>query len=160
MSTIVRDLYDEDFYLWTRRQAAELRRMAKARTNTALDLEHLAEEIADLGKSERRGVESHVERIIEHLSKLQHSPATEPRAGWMESIVESRNRLARDLTPTLRRHLERDLDDLYAGVVRKLSVGLTERGEREAAKALPARCPFSLNDVTESSAMPMLVGTL
>jgi uncharacterized protein DUF29 len=42
-------LYDEDFFAWTRSQARELRRFARTRPNVALDVEHIAEEIADLG---------------------------------------------------------------------------------------------------------------
>ena len=46
-------LYEADFYAWTRRQATALRRFARTRPNLPLDLEHIAEEIQDLGKSER-----------------------------------------------------------------------------------------------------------
>ena len=45
--------YDTDFYAWTQTQAAALR----AKDLAALDLEHLAEEIADLGQA----IESHRE---------------------------------------------------------------------------------------------------
>jgi hypothetical protein len=33
---------------------------------------------------------SHIANIIEHLIKLQASPATEPRAGWRETIARAR----------------------------------------------------------------------
>ncbi|MGH6942706.1 MAG: DUF29 family protein, partial [Geminicoccaceae bacterium] len=42
-------LYNEDFFAWTQRQARELRRFARLRPNVGLDLRHIAEEIADLG---------------------------------------------------------------------------------------------------------------
>ena len=42
-----------DFYAWTQAQAKELRRFARTRPNLPLDLAHLAEEIEDLGMSER-----------------------------------------------------------------------------------------------------------
>jgi Domain of unknown function DUF29 len=41
-------LYDEDFYAWTQQQAALLRRLPPA--GNELDLEHIAEEIEDLGR--------------------------------------------------------------------------------------------------------------
>jgi hypothetical protein len=41
--------YDTDFYAWTQEQAARLR----AKDSAAQDLEHLAEEIEDLGKRDR-----------------------------------------------------------------------------------------------------------
>ena len=39
------------------------------------DRENVAEEIEDLGKSERDAVRSQVSRILEHLLKLAYSPA-------------------------------------------------------------------------------------
>ena len=75
MATKAAELYEEDFYAWTRDQAAALRRMAKDRWNGPLDLEHLAEEIEDVGSERRDAVRSQVRRIIEHLLKLEHSRA-------------------------------------------------------------------------------------
>ncbi|MGH6903609.1 MAG: DUF29 family protein, partial [Geminicoccaceae bacterium] len=46
--------YDEDLYAWTQQQAALLR----ARQHDALDWENLAEEIAAVGASDRRKLES------------------------------------------------------------------------------------------------------
>ena len=62
-------LYEEDLYAWTREQAAALR--AHFRGDSRLDVEHLAEEIEHLGRSELRGVQSHIEQIIAHLLKLE-----------------------------------------------------------------------------------------
>jgi len=49
--TELSELYDRDFVLWSKEQAAALRR-AKA-SNLPLDWENLAEEIESLGKSQR-----------------------------------------------------------------------------------------------------------
>ena len=54
------------------------------------DREHVAEEIEDLGKSERDAVRSQISRILEHFLKLAHSPADRPRYGWMGSIADAR----------------------------------------------------------------------
>jgi Domain of unknown function DUF29 len=37
------ELYEQDFFAWTRSQARELRRFARTRPNVALDVEHIAE---------------------------------------------------------------------------------------------------------------------
>ena len=50
MNDAGRSLYDEDFYAWTQEQA-ELLRRGGAGAN-GLDIELIAEEIEDLGKSE------------------------------------------------------------------------------------------------------------
>src|SRR5690606_18778107 len=68
-------LYDEDFYVWTQVQADLLRR----RQFEALDLDHLIEEVEALGRAEKNSVLNNAGVIIEHLLKLQHSPAKEPR---------------------------------------------------------------------------------
>lgn len=53
MGTRAQRLYKEDFYAWTRDQAAALRRLADQRWNGPLDVLHLAEEVEDLGSEQR-----------------------------------------------------------------------------------------------------------
>jgi Domain of unknown function DUF29 len=69
MTVTPASLYDEDFYAWTQQQAGLLRRMP--RVGTELDLDNIAEEIEDLGRSDLRTAQSLVEHIIEHLLKLE-----------------------------------------------------------------------------------------
>src|SRR5919198_129180 len=96
--------YEDDFYAWTQYQAWVLRSLQVA--DNRFDREHVAEEIEDLGKSERDAVRSQIRRIIEHLLKLACSPATQSRYDWMETLVDARQTLADKLTPTLQRDLE------------------------------------------------------
>jgi Domain of unknown function DUF29 len=74
-------LYGTDFYAWTRHQADELRRLKELRLNAELDLDHVAEEIEDLGNAVRKSVRSQVRRILEHFLKLAVSLADAPRGG-------------------------------------------------------------------------------
>ena len=67
-------LYEADFYAWTKAQAKELRRLARTRPNVPLDLAHIAAEIQDLGKGEYEAAFSLTQRIIEHLLLIEHSP--------------------------------------------------------------------------------------
>jgi hypothetical protein len=83
--------YDTDLLLWSERQAALLRRAAAGeRVNDQVDWENVAEEIESLGKSDRRELTNRIRTILTHLIKLQTSPATEPRPGWHETIIEQR----------------------------------------------------------------------
>ena len=93
-----RNLYDEDFYVWSREQAELLRR---GRFDQ-LDLDHLIQEVEDLGGALERSVRSRARTIIEHFLKLEHSPAQDPRLGWRDTIRMQRSELLNDLTPTLR----------------------------------------------------------
>ncbi len=142
-----RDLYEADFFAWTQRQSKELRRFARARPNLPLDLPHLAEEIADLGKEQRNALRSWTVRILEHLLLLEHSPAAAPRRGWIDEIANFRREIDLRLSPTLRRDLTRQLPRLYDYARRHLKSRLAPYGEAEIALRLPERCPYTLDQV-------------
>ena len=141
------DLYEHDFFAWTQLQARELRRFARTRPNVLLDLKHLAEEIADLGKEQRNALRSWTVRIIEHLLLLQYSPADAPRRGWIDEIVGFRDEIEARLSPTLRRDLTRQLPHLYERARRRLVRKLELYGEANNAPLLPERSPYSLEQV-------------
>lgn len=111
-------LYDRDFVAWAEQQAAALR--ARKGGENALDYDHLAEEIEDLGKSEHRTCRSYVQRIIEHLLKLQFIDSPRDRAHWRGEILAFRDSLEVDLTPTIRARLPRELPKLFTKQVRIL----------------------------------------
>jgi uncharacterized protein DUF29 len=140
-------LYDEDFFAWTRLQARELRRFARTRPTLELDVRHIAEEISDLGKERRDVLRSWTARIIEHLLLLQHSPAREPRRGWIDEVVNFRAEIERRLTPSLRRDLARRRRLLYAEARRNLHRKLERYGEAEMLARLPERCPWTLEQI-------------
>lgn len=137
-------LYEQDFYVWTERQAELLR----ARRFEALDLENLIEEVEGLGRTERSKTLNNATVIVEHLLKLQFSPTQEPRPGWIASVAEHRNRLEYDLTPRLRQILADALPRVYTIARRTADRTLRAHGEDAAADALPATCPYSLDQIT------------
>jgi Domain of unknown function DUF29 len=137
-------LYEEDFYVWTQRQAELLR----ARRYDELDLEHLIEEVEDLGGAAKKSVRSRARTIIEHLLKLQHSPAVDPRPGWRDTIRTQRDDLLDDLTPTLRRELDEELEELYARARQRAEGSLRDHREHAAAGARPETCPYTADQIT------------
>jgi hypothetical protein len=143
-------LYEEDFYAWTQAQARALRRFADGRSNLPLDLPHLAEEIADLGKEQRNALRSWATRIIEHLLLLQHSPAEEPRRHWTRAVILFRREIETRLTPTLRADLRRRLPQLHADARRGLVIELSRHDEAAVAERLPETCPFTLEQVLKN----------
>ena len=144
--------YEDDFYAWTQYQAGVLRSMPVS--DNRFDREHVAEEIEDLGKSERDAVRSQIRRIIEHLLKLAYSPAEQPRLEWMETIDDAREVLSDKLTGTLRRDLETSLDALYLQAQRRAARGLRRHGEPDAADALPQACPYSFDEICREDWYP------
>jgi hypothetical protein len=148
MGTIeAHQLYEADFFAWTRLQAKELRRFARSRPNLPLDLGHIAEEIAELGTSQRDALRSWTRRIIEHLLLLQHSRAHEPRRGWSEEVLNFRSQIDDRLSATLRRDLRRQLPRLYDRARRDAKTRLQLYGESEAWARLSDRCPYTLDQV-------------
>ena len=144
--------YDDDYYAWTQYQAEVLRTTRRA--DNRLDREHLAEEIEDLGKSERNAVYSQIVRILEHFLKLAYSPAEPPRYGWIASVVEARQALDRHLTPTLRNAALQKFPVLYDDAREIAAIRLREHGEDVAVDALPEQCPYRLEQVLERGWYP------
>ncbi len=148
--------YDEDFYAWTQHQAAVLRSMEVA--DNRFDREQVAEEIEDLGKSERDAVRSQIRRIIEHLLKLAHSPSAEPRFDWMGSMAEARAALGDKLSPALRLDAEVVLTRLYRDGRRRAELALRGHGEGTAAEQLPTDCPYTVDQIVLDDWYPDLGG--
>lgn len=139
-----KSLYDEDFYVWAEAQAQLLRE----RRFNALDLENLIEEVEGLARSEKKEVLNNASVVMERLLKLQFSPASDPRAGWIDSVLEHRDRLELELTPGLRQVLQDELPRVYALSRRHTERRLRLHGEDAAASALPATCPYTLDQIT------------
>jgi hypothetical protein len=137
-------LYERDFYAWAKAQAELLR----AGQYSDLDLEHLIDEVDDLGESLKRSARSRIRTIIEHLLKLEHSPARDPRAGWYDTILAQRSDLADELTASIRREVEPALAELYDRARQTAAASLRNHGGRAAADALPQACPYTLDQIT------------
>ena len=138
-----RDLYDEDFYVWAGRQAELLR----ARRFDELDLDNLVEEVEDLAGALTRSARSRIRRIVEHLLKLQHSPARDPRGAWYDTVIAQRSDLLDELTPAVRREVGAELPGLYDRARQDAGASLRKHGEAAAA-ALPETCPYTLDGIT------------
>lgn len=74
-------LYDTDIVAWASEQAELLRGGNWA----ALDVEHIAEEIEDVGKSEMRELDSRVAVLIGHLLKWKFQPQIRSKS-WLATI--------------------------------------------------------------------------
>jgi hypothetical protein len=148
------ELYERDFYAWTRQQARALARLRGAPANTGLDPAHLAEEIRDLGSEVRHAIESQLVRLIVHLLKLEHSRLAEPRRGWSLSVRDARRQIRNRITPTLRRSLARRIEAPYADARGDARLALLDHPEPEAAASLPATCPWTLDELLRDGWYP------
>ena len=80
--------YDDDFYAWTQHQAEVLRSLHV--TDNRFDREHVAEEIEDLGKSERDAVRSQIRRTW----LLTASRSLLPKSSISSATFSRSNRLS------------------------------------------------------------------
>jgi hypothetical protein len=146
MATITKTLYDTDFAEWTA-HTAELLRQGKF---DELDLEHVVEEIEDLGKRDFRAAESQLQRMLVHLIKQKIQPERDG-ASWQGSIANAQEELLRNFrdSPSLRRRLSGEIANIYTGAVR---IALIETGSagRRADLGIPDRCPFTLSELMDS----------
>jgi hypothetical protein len=126
--------YATDVLAWAEEQAALLRRRAAGElvNDSALDWPNIAEEIESVGRSERLALRSHIGTVLEHLIKLQASPATEPRNGWKASVLHARRQIRRRLedSPSLRREVATIIADEIPGVRQDVSATLAIYGEQ------------------------------
>jgi hypothetical protein len=137
--------YEEDVFAWSQHQAQVLRGLAAQGVNlpNELDLEHVAEEIEDLGISELNSVLSHLEGMLIYLAKAASSPEAPPRRKWLLEVNEDQRRARRHCTKAMRQRV--DLDSLWRDALREAAADLKFYGE--ALAPLPAACPFALSDL-------------
>jgi hypothetical protein len=138
--------YDTDFDAWASQQAAALR----AKDWAALDLEHLAEEVEDLRKTERRGVRSQLRLILSHLLKWVSQPDKRTES-WRGTIANGRVLVEEDLEDSP--SLAHELDTLAAWAY--------PRARRDATKAtglplvtFPLTCPWPVAQVLAEDFWP------
>jgi hypothetical protein len=144
LKTKVSKLYDADFYVWALEQADLLR----AGRFEELDLDNLIEEVEGLADTKLSAVLNNARVVIEHLLKLQHNPANDPRNGWRASVREHRRRVQTDLTPRITQILAHELPRLYAMAREDAAAGLRDHGEHAAADSLPQAPLYSFDQIT------------
>jgi hypothetical protein len=132
----MRSLYEQDFIGWTEQQARVLRDAAAQGSNLSLDWANLIEEVESLGRSERRALGSEVKRIIQHLLKLEFSPAMEPRANWVTTVDNARDEIEALLVsdPGLKPRLADIIGEAAPRAAKSAARELSKRGEIEAAR--------------------------
>lgn len=142
--------YEADVVAWANEQA----RLIRAGQFELLDLEHIAEEIEDVGKSEQRELASRMAILLAHLLKWQYQP-DHRGASWRATIRVQRNSIVKrlDRTPSLRPMLsELDwIEDMWAdarqAVNKETGIGFS---------VFPEMCPWQMSDVLHQDFYPDL----
>lgn len=139
--------YEQDVVAWANEQAALLR----AGKLSALDVEHIAQEIEDVGKAEQRELASRMAVLLSHLLKWQFQPDRRG-ASWRTTIRIQREAIARRLrkTPSLNPMLTDDdwIADMWGDGCQKAA------DEMQTGVAFPEVCPWTMAQALDESFFP------
>lgn len=139
-------LYERDFYAWANEQAALLR----AGKLTQADIEHIAEEIESMGKSEKRELVNRLSVLLMHLLKWQFQPSVRGTS-WRLTVEEQRTRLADHLedNPSLKSSLSASIEAGY-----RLAVLGAARETGLDRQIFPSTCPWSFEQIMNEGFWP------
>jgi hypothetical protein len=138
--------YEKDIVAWANEQANFIR----SGRFELLDLEHIAEEIEDVGKSEQRELSSRMVVLLAHLLKWQFQPARRG-VSWKATISAQRQDIAFALkeTPSLKTRLAND-EWIAVAWAKAVALAIDETG----LESFPEVLPWSVTDVLKGGWMP------
>ena len=140
------NLYETDIVAWASEQAELLR----SGQWSALDINHNAEEIEDVGKSVQRELGSRVAVLLAHLLKWQFQPQLRSKS-WLATIAVQRRTISRNLTktPSLRRFYfdEEWLEEAWDDAVR-MAIAETDLHE------FPEQSPWTTQQILDPDFFP------
>jgi hypothetical protein len=138
--------YEQDLVAWAAANAALLRagRLAE------IDVANIAEELEDMGKSERRALASHIRNLLMHLLKWRYQAGLRG-ASWRLAIDNARQEIRTIVedSPSLVPRVAASVDKEYPSARRNAA---TETGFPQ--DRFPAVCPFETSQVLDEDFWP------
>lgn len=128
--------YETDVVEWAKEQA----NLIRAGRFDLLDLDHIAEEIEDVGKSEKRELASRMVVLLAHLLKWKFQPQLQCKS-WQRTIAVQRKDIhyALDEAPSLRASLA---DEKWLDLVWSKSV--VAASNETGLDDFPGACPWAM----------------
>jgi Domain of unknown function DUF29 len=114
------------------------------RAGEAVDREHVAEELEDLGRQARRELRTHFTILMTHMLKRQYQPHHHTRS-WDLTIKAQRlevQKLLKDM-PSLQATLNEIMSDAYGAAVIHAAQETRELVESD----FPAQCPWTAEEI-------------
>jgi len=163
-------LYQQDYLQWLEGTIANLQHQ----NYDQVEWEYLIEEIKDMGRSERRGLESNLIVVLLHFLKWQYQPPDNLREAhhsgaplsnpknlqlydcysWEGSILEHRRRIHKALedSPSLQPYLQSILTESYTAARKqaRAETGLP-------LELFPIACPYSLPELLRDNFLPVAI---
>jgi hypothetical protein len=138
--------YEQDIVAWANEQA----RLIRAGRFDLLDLEHIAEEIESVGKSEKRELASRMAVLLAHLLKWQYQPVRRG-SSWEKTIKVQRKEIVYEITdtPSLKPLLSNtEWMDLIWG--KAVSIAMDETG----LDSFPENCTWTPEQILDQAFFP------
>jgi hypothetical protein len=138
--------YNKDFYAWLMKNADLLRQ----HKFNEVDIEHVAEELESMGKSEKRELTSRLTVLLAHLLKWKCQPALRSRS-WKNTILTQRIDILELLedSPSLKYELEE------RAVIAYEKAKLSAEDETGIDKNnFPETCPFTFEELLRKDFLP------
>ena len=138
--------YENDIIAWAKEQAYLLR----SGNLSSIDIQHIAEEIEDVGKSEQRELASRMAVLLSHLLKWQYQSERQS-SSWQRTIKEQRKAIARRLknTPSLKSCANDSewLEDAWGDAV---LITINQTG----ISNFPESCPWAIENILSEDWLP------
>ncbi|RKT43772.1 DUF29 domain-containing protein [Thiocapsa rosea] len=139
-------VYEQDLVAWA---FANARLLREGRFDS-LDVENIAEELEDMGRSEKRALASHLRVLLLHLLKWQEQPARRSPS-WRRSIRNARQEIEEIVaeSPSLAQRLPEMIEQAYP---KALESAIDETGL--PSSNFPPRCPYRQDELLNSTFWP------
>jgi hypothetical protein len=138
--------YNKDFYAWLMKNADLLRQ----HKFNEVDIEHVAEELEAMGKSEKRELTSRLTVLLAHLLKWKFQPALRSRS-WKNTILTQRIDITELLEDSPSLHYELGERIVIAYEKARLSAE-DETGIDK--NNFPDNCPFTFEQLLKKDFLP------
>ncbi len=140
--------YDKDVIAWASEQA----RLLREGQFSKLDIEHIAEEIEDVGKSEQRELANRLVKLLSHLLKWQFQPSRKG-SSWEITIRNQRRAIQLHLKQVA--SLKAKLNDAeWWEVVWGDAVALASK--ETGLKEFPEICPWVFEQIMDTGFWPSI----
>ncbi|HLC17179.1 MAG TPA: DUF29 domain-containing protein, partial [Thermodesulfovibrionia bacterium] len=135
-----------DIVAWANEQAW----LVRNKKFELLDIEHIAEEIEDVGKSEQRELANRMAVLIAHLLKWQFQPERQGRS-WQTTIRNQRKAIQLHLkqVPSLKTRLN---DTEWFEIV--WGDAVYQASKETGLDNFPETCPWLIKDILSDSWLP------
>jgi hypothetical protein len=140
--------YESDVIAWANEQAAFIR----SGQFELLDLEHIADEIADVGKSERRELRNRMAVLLAHLLKWQFQPERRGNS-WQRTIKTQRKEVAECIADTPSLKVDVANSEWWEKVWADTLILATKETGFDF-EAFPEECPWEYHEIVDVDFWP------